>query len=78
MMSQIAEGWETVSCRNSNPLWFLLTLLQIAFLVPEVERTQSTATWTVRQTATGAVRKVTARTEQEAKDKIALGLFDDG
>jgi hypothetical protein len=77
-MSEIADGWEIVSCRNNNPISSLLMILQIVFLVPEVMRYYSTATWTIRQTATGAVRKVTARTEQEAKDKIALGLFDDG
>jgi hypothetical protein len=77
-MSEIADGWEIVSCQNNNPFSSLLMILQIVFLVPEVMRHYSTATWTIRQTATGAVHKVTARTEQEAKDKIALGLFDDG
>ena len=77
-MSEIADGWEIVSCQNNNPFSSLLMMLQIVFLVPEVMRYYSTATWTIRQIARGAVRKVTARTEQEAKDKIALGLFDDG
>jgi hypothetical protein len=36
----------------------------------------STAAWTVRETATGAVRKVTARSEREAGEKIASGNFD--
>jgi hypothetical protein len=32
--------------------------------------------WTVRHRATGIVRKLTARTELEARVKIANGLFD--
>jgi hypothetical protein len=32
--------------------------------------------WTVRHRATGLVRKLTARTELEARVKIANGLFD--
>jgi hypothetical protein len=77
-MREIADGWEIVSCQYNNPLSYFFMILQIAFLVPEDIRYYSSATWTIRQTATGAVRKVSARTEQEAKDKIALGLFDDG
>ena len=77
-MSEIADGWEIVSCQYNNALSYLFMILQIVFLVPEDIRYYSSATWTVRQTAMGAVRKVTARTVREAKDKIALGLFDDG
>jgi hypothetical protein len=32
--------------------------------------------WTVRHRATGLVRRLTARTELEARVKIANGLFD--
>ena len=32
--------------------------------------------WTVRHKATGLVRRLTARTELEARVKIANGLFD--
>ncbi len=34
------------------------------------------STWTVRHRATGLVRRLTARTELEARVKIANGLFD--
>ena len=33
-------------------------------------------TWTVRHRVTGLVRRLTARTELEARVKIANGLFD--
>jgi hypothetical protein len=75
-MNQIADGWEIVSRQTNEPIWLLSMLVQIALVIPEVPRSFSTVTWTVRETATGAVRKVTARTEQEAKDKISLELFD--
>jgi hypothetical protein len=51
-------------------------VLQIIFIYPETTGFYSSVTWTVRQTATGVVRKVTARSQQEAGDKIALGIFD--
>jgi hypothetical protein len=53
-------------------------LLQLLFMVPDTPPVYSTATWTVRQTATGLVRKVTAQSVQDAREKIALGLFDAG
>jgi hypothetical protein len=34
-------------------------------------------TWTVRQASTGRVRKVTAYSDAEARERLALGLFDD-
>ncbi|MGA8616094.1 MAG: hypothetical protein WB760_31280 [Xanthobacteraceae bacterium] len=43
---------------------------------PDLVPVFSTATWTVRQTATGTVRKVTARSRQEASDKIVNNIFD--
>jgi hypothetical protein len=51
-------------------------VLQIIFIYPETTGFYSSVTWTVRQTATGVVRKVTAWSEQGARDKIALGIFD--
>jgi hypothetical protein len=76
-MTEIADGWEIVSRRTNEPARHLLSMvLQIVFIYPETTGFYSTVTWTVRQTAMGAVRKVTARSEQEARDKIALGMFD--
>jgi hypothetical protein len=43
---------------------------------PDIVPAASSATWTVRETATGIVRKVTARSEQEAGEKIVSGNFD--
>jgi hypothetical protein len=75
-MSEITDDWEIVSRRTNEPIWLLSMLFQIAFLIPEMPGSFSTVTWTVRRTATGVVRKVTARSEQEAWGKIAVGLFD--
>ena len=75
-MNQISDGWEIVSRRTNEPIWLLSMLAKIALVIPEVPRSFSTVTWTVREMATGVIRNVTARTEQEARDKIALELFD--
>jgi hypothetical protein len=77
-MSQIAEGWEIVSCRAGNARHLKFMLLQLLFMVPDTPPVYSTATWTVRQTATGMIRTVTAQSEQDAREKIALDLFDAG
>jgi hypothetical protein len=70
------DGWEIVSRRPNEPIRLLSMLLQIVLMIPEMPAYFSTVTWTVRLTATGVVRKVTARSEQEAREKVALGLFD--
>jgi hypothetical protein len=75
-MDQIADGWEIVSRRTNEPGWLLSMLAQIMVAIPVMPPYFSSVTWTVRETATGAIRSVTARTEQDAKDKIACGLFD--
>jgi hypothetical protein len=75
-MNQMADGWEIVSRQTNEPIWLLSMLVQIALVIPEVPRSFSTVTWIVRETATGVIRNVTAWTEQEARDKIACGLFD--
>ena len=75
-MSQLADGWEIVSRRTNNRILALFSMLLQTVLTSETAFFFSAVTWTVRQTATGVVRKVTARSEQDAKKKIALGAFD--
>ena len=75
-MRHISDGWEIVSCQaDRRPLFFMAMrfLLGVAEIPPLYWR----ATWCVRQTATGIIRKVTAQSEQEAGEKIALGIFDE-
>jgi hypothetical protein len=76
-MGEIADGWEMVSCHMKEPWHVIYMVLQMLVGNPDIVPVFSTATWTVRQTATGTVRKVTARSRQEAKDKIANNLFDE-
>jgi hypothetical protein len=76
-MRELADGWEIVSRRTDNPIFSLFMMLQVLLGVPEMPTYRSAVTFTVRQTATGQTRKVTARSEQEAKNKIELGLFDE-
>jgi hypothetical protein len=77
-MREIADGWEVVSCRVKAPWHLVFMVLQMLVGNPDIVPMFSTANWTVRQTATGLVREVTARSKQEAKDKIANNIFDAG
>lgn len=76
-MREIADGWEVLACRAKRPWHAVFMVLQMLAGNPDIVPVFSTATWTVRQTATGMVRKVTARSRREAGEKIASGLFDD-
>jgi hypothetical protein len=72
-MTEITDGWEIVSRRTNEPARHLLSMvLQIIFIYPETTGFYSSVTWTVRQTATGAVRKVTAWSEQGRGTKLRL------
>jgi hypothetical protein len=75
-MNEIADGWEVISCRAKAPWHLFFMLLQILVGNPDIAPVYSMATWTVRHGATGVVRKVTARSEQQAKERIADGIFD--
>jgi hypothetical protein len=75
-MREIADRWEVVSCRVKEPWHVVFAVLQMVVGNPDLVPVFSTATWTVRQTATGALRKVTARSRQEARDKISNSIFD--
>jgi len=73
---QIADDWEVVSRKPNERTWILPMLVQLTFPIPMMPATISSATWTVRQKSTGLVRTLTARSEEEAWQKIELGLFD--
>jgi hypothetical protein len=75
-MAELGDDWEIVSRKPNERLWILPTLAQLAFLIPLMPATFSSATWTVRRKSTGVVYKLTARSEEEARQKIELGLFD--
>ena len=76
-MAQLAEGWEIVARRAKNPIFQLYAALQIALGIAEAPHAFSEVTWTLRQTSTGLIRKVTAFSEAEALERLTLGLFDD-
>jgi hypothetical protein len=75
-MPELVDGWEVISCRVKRPWHVIYMILQMLVGNPDIVPVFSTATWTVRQTATGTVRKVTARSRQEAKNKIVNSDFD--
>jgi hypothetical protein len=74
-MTELAPGWDIVSRRTNNRLRGLLAMaLQMALTAEQ--GIYSSVTWTIRQTSTGAIRKVTARSEARAREKIAQNLLD--
>jgi len=75
-MSQRTDDWEIVSRKPDDRGWILPMLVQLSLLIPMMPATFSSVIWTVRNKSTGVVRKLTARSEEEAKRKIELGLFD--
>jgi hypothetical protein len=76
-MTELVDGWEIMARRAKNPIFQLFALLQVALGIAEAPHAFSAATWALRQTSTGIVRKVTAYSEAEARERLALGLFDD-
>ena len=74
-MIELAPGWEIVSRRTNNRLRGVLAMALQIVLTAE-HGVYSSANWTMRETSTGALRKVTARSEAGAREKIAQNLFD--
>jgi hypothetical protein len=68
------SDWELVS-RKAVTAGSLFDKVRRFFSRSAAENSQPIM-WTVRHRATGLVRKLTARTELEARVKIANGLFD--
>ena len=73
---QMADDWEIVSRKPNERTWILSMIVQLALLLPMMPATISSATWTIRQKSTGLIHKLTARSEEEAWQKIELVLFD--
>lgn len=74
-MTDPSDEWELVSRKIHRPSRSLLGRLRLLVSTRAAEIGDST-TWTVRNRSTGLVRRLTARTELEARVKIANGLFD--
>jgi hypothetical protein len=74
-MTDLSTDWELVSRKAGTTPRGTINTLRHLFSSRPVEAGQAT-TWTVRHRGTGLVRRLTARTELEARVKIANGLFD--
>jgi len=75
-MTDLSADWELLSRKAGTSSPGLFGTLRQAFSSSATENAQAIITWTVRNRATGLVRRLTARTELEASVKIANGLFD--
>jgi hypothetical protein len=74
-MTELAPGWGIVSRRTNNRLGGLFTMILQIVLTAE-QGIYSSVTWTIHETSTRAIRKVTARSEAAAREKIAQNMFD--
>jgi len=73
------SGWMGSGFLSRQTAWHsVYMVLQFLLGKPDIIPVFSMVTWTVRQTTTGAMRKVTARSRQEAEDKIINKVFDAG
>ena len=74
-MTEIAPGWDLVAQKTNRPLLHMFfILLQALMEFPPANR--SSVTFTVRNRASGAIRKVTADSVDEAAILVAQGRFD--
>jgi archaeosine-15-forming tRNA-guanine transglycosylase len=74
-MTDLSSDWELVSRRSREAAPGILDVLRRMFGSSTSKTIQAT-TWMVRHRTTGRVRRLTARTELEARVKIVNGLFD--
>ena len=67
--------WDIVS-HQTNGRAFTLLFLVLTTILGEFLPPHSSVTWTLRHRTTGEMRRVTARSEREAIEKINAGYFD--
>jgi hypothetical protein len=70
--------WHIVSRQTNDPVRPLFAVLaRLLFLTPVDEPPKhSSVTWTVRHLQTGEVRTITANSEKEFEERLAVGAFD--
>jgi hypothetical protein len=79
MMATETHGdWHIVSRQTNDPVRPLFAVLaRLLFLTPVDEPPKhSSVTWTVRHLQTGEVRTITANSEKEFEERLAVGAFD--
>jgi hypothetical protein len=70
--------WDVVSRQTNDPVRPLFAVLaRLLFLTPVDEPPKhSSVTWTVRHVQTGEVREITASSEKEFAERLAVRAFD--
>jgi hypothetical protein len=70
--------WDIVSRQTNDPAGPLFALLtRLLLLLPfDPPPKHSSVTWTVRHVQTGEVRTITANSEKEFAERLAVGAFD--
>jgi hypothetical protein len=71
MTQNIPDGWEVLSRHGNYPHWWV-----VLFASYGAEIYPDSITWTIREKATGTVRKITAQNEAEATARIEKLQFD--
>jgi hypothetical protein len=70
--------WDIISRQTNDPAKGLFALLaRLLFLLPfDQAPKHSSVTWTVRHVETGEVRAITANSEKEFAERLAVRAFD--
>lgn len=78
MVTDKHDDWHIVSRQTNDPVSPLFAVLaRVIFLLPADEPPRhSSVTWTIRHVQTGEVRKITANSEQEFAERLAVRAFD--
>jgi hypothetical protein len=71
----VADDWEVIATHTHRRFLHICLMILQGMLLME-PMTRSRVTWTVRRRGTGVIRQVTAGSEQDAIERIRMGLFD--
>ena len=74
-MADIAPDWEIIA-RKTNRAWLNLFFIVLQTLLVYPPDNRSSVTFTLRNRASGELRKVTADSMEEAAILVAQGEFD--
>jgi hypothetical protein len=74
-VADLIPGWE-IAARKTNGAWMHLAFIVLQMLLIYPPENRSSVTFTLRNRDTGAVRKVTAKSLEEAALRAAAKDFD--
>jgi len=76
MTEELLPGWEIVARKAPFRLGHFLAMLVQSLFTFQMPATLAPVTFTLRETESGALRKVTAHSLEEAQLRVVQGKFD--